>query len=304
MRSSDGRPFVLSNKQCNAEQMEQAQKEQKKMTIVKLENQPVSSYPWIVYQKGFNTLHEVAEYYNINYDKLKNAVETTPRRRTKMIAGIVKKFLRYDTMYKGNLLSIKEIQEMSGISKGTIEKRLSRKWTVEKIINTPVRGKHETEIFPIDGKVYYGLGAVSRAYSISLTTLRDRVYHQKMSIEEAVYKPVRPGNEKNSCFWCLGKKWKNFSALCAEYQLSEATVRDNQKKNPNKTLDDIILKMLNKRPYCYVVYGKDYPTVKAIAVAYQVEYRKLYSRMRTKAKYGSIEEIIEALKNDDALNRN
>ena len=108
---------MLSNKQCNAEQMVKKTNGAKKMTVVRLEDQPVSSYPWIVYQKGFNTLHEVAEYYNINYDKLKNAVETTPRRRIKMIAGIVKKFLKYDTMYKGNLLSIKEIQEMSGISK-------------------------------------------------------------------------------------------------------------------------------------------------------------------------------------------
>lgn len=275
----------------------------KKMTVVRLEDQPLSSYPWIAYQKGFNTLREVAEYFNVDYDKLKNAVETTPRRQTKVISGIVKKFLKYDTSYNGKILTIKEIQEMTGFSKSVIEKRLTRKWSVEKIINTPVRKKHKTESFTINGKTYHGLEEVSRAFGISWMTLRDRVYHQEMSIEEAVYKPVRPGKEKNSCFWCLGKKWKNFSALCAEYQLSEATVRDNQKKNPNKTLDDIILKMLNKRPYCYVVYGKDYPTVKAIAVAYQVEYQKLYSRMRTKAKYGSIEEIIEALKNDDALNR-
>lgn len=62
-------------------------------------------------------------------------------------------------------------------------------------------------------------------------------------------------------------------------------------------MDDIVLKMLNKRPYQYVVYGKGFPTIKSITVAYSINYNQFIYRMRQKERQSSLEEIIEELQN-------
>lgn len=268
-----------------------------KIVPIALEDQPLSCYKWIAYRKGYNTLYEVAEHFSIKYEELKKAVEKAELSQKKDITGVVKKFRKWDKSFGEEELSVDDIVKITGLSKQTIGKRLTRGWTVERIINTPCRKKNKVEDYKIDGKVYHGLGAVSQAFNISRITLQWRV-SKGMSIEEAVFTPI----EKcfiDSSFWCMGKKWKNFSELCSEYNLSEATVRDNQRQNPNISLDDIILKLLNKKPYCYVVYGKEYPTKKAIAVAYGVDVSKLYNRMKCTRKYATIEAIIESLKAEE-----
>lgn len=284
----------MSNKQCNVEQM--GQNKNSKVTPISLDEQPLSFYKWIAFRKGYNTLREVADHFNINYEQLVEAVNTKKRKSEKVITGVVKSFLKYDLTYKGKFITIEEIVKMTGLSKSLVTKRLTRKWSVKRIINTPVRQKDKTEIYSIQGKKYYGLGEVSKVFNISRQTLQYRVKHSGMTIEEAVFALVK--SRYDFSFYCLGKKWKNLTALCAEYDLSEATLKENLIKDPEKSLDDVVLRMLGKRPYYYIVDDKEYPTIKSIADAYGVDVKKMYSRMHAKKKYSTIEEIIETLKKE------
>ena len=103
----------MSNKQCNVEQM--GQNKNSKVTPISLDEQPLSFYKWIAFRKGYNTLREVADHFNINYEQLVEAVNTKKRKSEKVITGVVKSFLKYDLTYKGKFIKIEEIVKMTGI---------------------------------------------------------------------------------------------------------------------------------------------------------------------------------------------
>lgn len=78
-------------------------KRNSKMTVIPLKDQPLSSYRWIAYRKGYNNLHEVAEHFNVSYTALKKSVSQLPESE-KVITGIIKKLCKYDMTYKGNFI--------------------------------------------------------------------------------------------------------------------------------------------------------------------------------------------------------
>lgn len=261
---------------------------------VKIEDQPLSSYPYIAYNCGFNSLHEVAEHFEIDYDKLVAEVKASKNPQKKIITGAVGKLRHKELFYKGKPISTEEIMEMTGLSKAIIRKRAQRGWTAEKIINTPVQ-ERKIQTFEIGGKIYHGAGELAKAFKMSARTVQARL-NAGMTPEEAVFTPVKETDKKQSGhYWIGGNHYETVAEVCQAYGLSESSIYAYSCEHKNECLNDIIAKKITRPVFRYMVNGEGYPSIKAVAIAAGVDANKLYYEMHS-GRHKYIEDAIRKLK--------
>ena len=131
---------------------------------------------WIVYNKEYADLQQIAEHFKLNLKELQKNIEITPRKNEKNLTSIIKKMRKYDSSYQGETLTIQQIMDMSGLPKSIIEKRLARKWPVSRIIDTPIRSMEKTESF-----------TAAKDYNMPTSTLLYRVRKKGLTPEQAIH---------------------------------------------------------------------------------------------------------------------
>lgn len=262
-------------------------------TPIKLEDQPLSSYPWIAFQQGFNSLEEVARHFKVDEKDLKKRVKERKGKRKKVITGIIMEMRRVNGLtYKGKPVTVKELAEISGLSYATVQKRARRGWTGEEIVNTPKQDKID-KVYFVDGERFETIAELAKAYGKAYSTISSRL-RNGMTAAEAVHTPsAREKHKSNSkVVFCMGQKFESLQKLCDYYELNYQTVNHHRLEHPEECLDYIVMRLLHKPMYQYIVYGRGFSTLVEIAEYYEISYEYLIRSVR-KGNFSTIEEIIE-----------
>lgn len=268
-----------------------SQNEQNDMKIIPLEDQPLSSFPWIAFGKGYNSLEEVAEAYGISFHGLKMMVER-PRARFKVLTGVIQELKRKPLFYEGKFYTKKEFAELAKLPYSTVQGRWKHGWSAERIISTPVNEKPNVNIYRVHGKDYFGVQELAKAFHMNPVTVQARIA-KGMTAEEAVTVPVKSKNRK---FLCIGKWYSNWGEVCNEYGVPVQTFYERRKRQPKKRPDDIILELAHKPAFQYIVYEHGYNTLREIAIAHNVSFDLFYSKVNSQ-KFSTIEDVLEDIKN-------
>ena len=261
---------------------------------VPMEDQPLSSFPWVAFNTGYNSLEEVAEVYRLPLSVLEIMVKDKKRSRKKVITGIVMELRRTPLLYKGKLYTKREFAELTNLPYSTVQSRWKRGWSAEKIATTPLSGEKKIKIYRVNGKDYFGIPELAKAFHMSTPTVQMRI-RNGMTAEQAVTIPVRESSRVKSTFLCCGKEVHSFEEACREFDVSYQTFCSRRKRNPGKRPDDIILELAHKPAIEYVVYGKGYKTLRAVAIGNEVRPEHLYDRIQRK-QFQTIEAAIEDIK--------
>lgn len=277
----------------------------KKNNFVKLEDQPLSSYRYIAYGVGFDSIGEIANYFDIDEKELTELINNRKDTRKKIITGCVTKLRKYNLVYDGKPITVKEICEMTGLSRSVVEKRALRKWSAERIINTPKRKMGQYDL-SVGGKTYATVNELAVAYGQKPVTVQYRL-QKGMSAQEAV-KPVQEktwpcGDEIE--VYVFGKKYSSLTKMCEEQGVKYSTAMRKKAEHPSVSWENIIVSLTVKTAGRYIVHGKAYPTLKQISEVYNVPYDPFwhYVRNPVSKKYGitfsTIEEILDFFINRD-----
>lgn len=226
-------------------------------TPIKLEDQPLSSYPWIAFQQGFNSLEEVARHFKVDEKDLKKRVKERKGKRKKVITGI-----------------IMEMRRVNGLT------------------NTPKQDKID-KVYFVDGERFETIAELAKAYGKAYSTISSRL-RNGMTAAEAVHTPsAREKHKSNSkVVFCMGQKFESLQKLCDYYELNYQTVNHHRLEHPEECLDYIVMRLLHKPMYQYIVYGRGFSTLVEIAEYYEISYDYLIRSVR-KGNFSTIEEIIE-----------
>jgi len=92
---------------------------------------------------------------------------------------------KYFYLYKGEKRSIKSLSKEFGIPRRTIEYRLSKKWSVEKAVETPLR---QTKKYLYKDKMYTAT-ELAHIANVDRNTVLYRMNERGMTVEEAVDTP-------------------------------------------------------------------------------------------------------------------
>ncbi len=268
---------------------------------VKIEDQPLSSYRYIAYQKGFNTIEEMAVYHDVDRAKLEALIIADGQRRSKICTGYIRELKKeqYDEQrfYKGHQYTNKEICELTGLPKSTVEKRIQHKWRVERILAEARRPLNDYDLV-IDDVRYSTIREAAEAYDINAVTVQSRLA-KGMALKEAVQATTcRNGGQTAKEIYVFGECYESEKAACKAKGVNYATFKSMKRQHPNISTETIIMQQMNQTPYRYIVYGEKYRTLKAVSIAYDVKYSRLYAGMKD-PKYSTIEEIIEAAHKKD-----
>ena len=296
--------LCLSNKRHNKKTMSKTTTNNMKDTIttsqktenyVPMEDQPLSSFPWVAFNTGYNSLEEVAEVYRLPLSVLKTMVESKKRSRKKVITGVIMELRRTPLLYKGQLYTKKAFAELTGIPYSTVQSRWKRGWSAERIATTPLLAEREIKTYHVNGKDYFGMQELAKAFHMSAATIQMRL-KKGMTAEQAVTIPVRKPAKEAELFLCCGKEVRSYAEACQMFDVSYHTFCGRRNRNPKKRPDDIILELAHKPAMEYVVYGVGYKTLRAAAIGNQVTPEKLYARIYNNT-FPTIEAAIEDIKN-------
>lgn len=271
---------------------------------VKIEDQPLSTYRYIAYQKGFNTIEEMAVYHDVDRDKLEAKIIAGGERRSKICTGYIKELKKeqYDELrtYKGHLYTNKELCELTGLPKSTVEKRIQHKWRAERILAEARRPRNDYDLV-IDDVRYSTIREAAEVYGVNATTVQARLA-KGMTLKEAVQATTcRNGGQTAREIYVFGECYESEKAACKAKGVNYATFKSMKRQHPNIAAETIIMQQMNQTPYRYIVYGEKYRTLKEISIAYDINYRRLYDGMKDR-KYSTIEEIIEDDHKNDKKN--
>lgn len=296
--------LCLSNKRRNKKIMSKTTTSNTKNTMttsqetknyVPMEDQPLSSFPWVAFNTGYNSLEEVAEVYRLPLSVLKTMVESKKRSRKKVITGIVMELRRTPLLYKGRLYTKKAFAELTGLPYSTVQSRWKRGWSAERIATTPLLAEREIKIYHVNGKDYFGMQELAKAFHMSAATIQMRL-KKGMTAEQAVTIPVRKPFKEAELFLCCGKEVRSYAEACRMFDVSYPTFCGRRNRNPKKRPDDIILELAHKPAMEYVVYGVGYKTLRDAAIGNRVTPEKLYARIYNNT-FPTIEAAIEDIKN-------
>lgn len=263
---------------------------------VKIEDQPLSDFKYIAGKYGFNTVEEMAVHCKVDRDELEAMITAGGERRSKNCTGYIKKLRKkqYDKQrtYKGRLYTNKELIELTGLPKSTIEKRIQHGWNVEKILQEAKQQNGEYDL-TIDGVTYPTIKEAALAYGQNPVTVESRLRNGKTAAEAVLaVKPRKGGNGRNQGVFAFGEWFTSLKALCNSKGLNYASFMSLKRSHPEMSVETLAIRQLFTPAYKYAVYGKGYETLKQISDVFDVDYYFLTSRMQDRT-YATIEDIIE-----------
>lgn len=259
---------------------------------VKLKDQPLSSYKYIAYDKGFNTIEEMAVYFQVDRNELELLIRNKKGSRAKICTGCVKKLREKRFLYHGKEWSVMDIVHLTGLSKAVVEKRVQRGWSIERIIETPVRHKGEYDL-TVDGVSYDSIESLADAFRANAVTVAQRLREGKTA-KEAVAATKYTHSAGSREVYAFGRVYPSMKALCRDKGVNYHTIMSMKGSHPDTAVETLVSHQLDKPVYKYRVYGKYYTSLKQIAVAYGIRTEALYYKVRDGGDEETLEAIIES----------
>ncbi len=188
--------------------------------------------------------------------------------------------------YQGKTFdSIRSLAEFTGIKAGTLQYRLSKGWSVEDSVQTPV-AEIPTQII-YDGSTYDSISELAKARNLDYRRLYTRLLYG-WSLEDAVKTPVR--HQRNPITY-QEKEYPSVRALAKELEIPYSILSHYAARSESieKAVEKSRVSLAKEKPF---LWSKSYESYEEIARAYGIGAGALCSRA---ARGESLEEAVLTL---------
>ena len=265
-------------------------------------------YRYFLENKGFNSYHEISEYYNVKTITIRKRLERglsleqavgiikTPDFRIKNNKSekVNRKAGEVELLVDGiKYKSISQLAKSFNMTDTTLRKRiLEQGLSPEKAVKRPIKKRAEyskTHNLYVDGVQYKNITELAKAYNLKYDIVYQRVNNYGYSPEEAVKKPL-----KGQDIFVEGKTFKSIAEAARFYNKPPANVQSNL-KNGQSIEEALGLKKSYARNSVFYEWNDQKYTIDELTTYLSKEYKipkkLLFSRINNSGL--SIEEAIE-----------